>query len=211
MSPKDITYCQLNKKKQKKVNSKVMKKILVALLLSLSAVAVATTDVYAFSSTMKTYSLRKQGYVTTTLKGTLTIDSTTGEATLDALKRDTNERFVMTSEDWMGIVSGKKNRVGAMYFDLSTTNDTMSICLAANGKTKTKETSCGLCGPAETCTKIKTLSGRMVGIYDCGCSNSQHYDYTAECENLDERETSHSPFYGSWKAYLKTVDGERYK
>ena len=140
---------------------------------------------------MKTYSLRKQGYVTTTLKGTLEIDSTTGEATLNVRKRDTGEDLVMTSEDWMGIVSGKKNRVGAMYFDLSTTNDTMSICLAANGKAKTKETSCGLCGPAETCTKIKTLSGCMVGIYDCGCSNSQHYDYTAECENLDEREKLH--------------------
>lgn len=211
MSPKDITYCQLNKKKQKKVNSKVMKKILVALLLSLSAVAVATTDVYAFSSTMKTYSLRKQGYVTTTLKGTLTIDSTTGEATLDALKRDTNERFVMTSEDWMGIVSGKKNRTGAMYLEFATTNDIMSVCLASNGSAKTKKTGCDPCGTFETCTKIKTLAGHMVGMYDCGCDNPQHYEYTAECTELDEKGTSHSPFHGTWRATLKTVDGVRYK
>lgn len=188
-----------------------MKKILVALLLSLSAVAIATTDVYAFSSSMKTYSLRKQGYITTTLKGTLTIDSNTGDVTLDALKKDTNERLVMTSSGWMGIVSGKKNNVGAMFFDLSSTNDVLALSLAANGVTKTKAIGCNICGPVETCTKIKTLSGRMVGIYDCGCSNPQHYNYTAECETLDEKTTSHSPVHGTWIAVLKTVDGEKYK
>lgn len=188
-----------------------MKKILVALLLSLSAVAVASTDVYAFSSTMKTYSLRKQGYVNTTLKGTLTIDSNTGDVSLDVLKKDTNERFVMTSSDWMGIVSGKKNRVGAMYFDISSTNDVLALSLAAHGATKTKEISYGPCGLAETCTKIKLLSGHMVGIYDCGCENSQHYNYMAECETLDEKTTSYSPVHGTWIAVLKTVDGEKYK
>lgn len=188
-----------------------MKKILVAVLLSLSAVAVATTDVYAFNSTMKTYSLKKQAYVTTSFKGTLTVDSETGEATLDAVKKDTREHFVMTSSGWMGIVSGKKNRTGAMYLEFATTNDTMSVFLSSNGKAKTKETGCDPCGISETCTKIKTLTGRMVGIYDCGCDNPQHYEYTAECIELDEKGTSHSPFHGTWHATLKTVDGVKYK
>lgn len=196
-----------------------MKKLIMAAAVMLSAAVLASVDVYKFKSSMKVYSLTKKTYTTTSFNGELTIDSVTGEAVLKADKRDTREKLTLAAEEPFMIVTGKKDRTGAVLFELAavpdSTNETdrvaLVLTLSGSGKAKTKTEGCGPCGDETTCTKIARLSGRMTGHYDCGCPNPQHFEYTGECGPLDEKTETRCPVYGSWRAWLKTVDGKKYK
>lgn len=123
----------------------------------------------------------------------------------------------MTCDEPFGIVTGKKDRTGAMFLKFeseASTNSampTLQIVLSGNGSARTRTEGCGPCGETSTCTKIRKLTGNMTGLYDCGCPNPQHYGYTGECVPLEERDETHCPVWGTWYAYLKTVDGKRYK
>ena len=194
-----------------------MKKLIMAAVIVAAASLTASVDVYRFKSSMRVYSLAKKGYVTTPFNGELVIDSDTGAATLKALKRNTQEQFEMTCDGPFGIVTGKKNRTGAALFEFESdapTNGAMpvlQIVLSGDGRARTKTQGCGPCGETSTCTKITSLTGVMTGIYDCGCPNPQHYGYTGECVPLEDRDETHCPIRGTWRAYLKTVDGKRYR
>lgn len=194
-----------------------MKKLIMAVVVIAAASLMASVDVYKFKSSMRVYSLAKKGYVTTPFNGELTIDSDTGVVTLKALKRNTQESFEMTCDEPFGIVSGKKDRTGAVLFDFESEASTngilpaLQIVLSGDGRARTKTEGCGPCGETSTCTKITSLTGTMVGLYDCGCPNPQHYGYTGECVPLEERDETHCPIRGTWRASLKTVDGKRYR
>lgn len=199
-----------------------MKKIVMALALIASMCIVASEDVYTFKSTMNVYSLTKQKYVSTSFNGTLTVDTESGEAVISATKKDTKEAFELdlsggTTNSIAGsdgtifaIVSGKKNTVGAAYMS-AFEGEGLMLQLAGAGTAKTVVTGCGPCGDKTSCTKIKTMKGSMIGAYDCGCGNGQHFIYDGSCELPEEKETTTCPVYGKWTATLKTVDGAKYK
>lgn len=184
-----------------------MKKLIMALALIASMVTMGdTVDTYKFKSTIHVYSLAKQKYVSTSLNGDMKINTATGESILSVIKKDTKEAFVLTNstDDVYAIITGKKNTVGAALMGFVADDETLTVTLSGSGVANTKTTGCDPCGTKTVCTKIKNLKGSLVGLYDCGCSNGQHYEYDFSCDLPDDRETTECPVWGTWRMTFKS-------
>ena len=200
-----------------------MKKLIMALALTASISLMATTEVYQFKSTIKyptTQGSVKSGYyrayVSTSMNGTLTIDTENSENNiLEVQIKKSGEKFTMAvSDEILAVIYGKKLDKPAALFTASVSDDdkALTIACAGIGSTKTKTTGCGPCGETETCTRVTKLSGNLVGSYDCGCDNGHFYVIDDDCGLIDEgTSTSVAPIYGTWSITLKTVNGEKYR
>lgn len=205
-----------------------MKKIIMAFAVVFSVIsAFATADVYDFRSILHVYSLKKQAYVSTSLNGKMYVDD--GEISLILSKKDTKEAFDLAAgietvdtntttnteaaveSEAFAIITGKKNAVGALIFEVESEDSRLTLVLAGNGIAKTKMVGCTPCGDGSSCTKIKKLQGAYVGTYDCACCSAQHFSYDMNCEVSEERDQELCPIWGTWTATLKTVDGAKYK
>lgn len=112
------------------------------------------------------------------------------------------------------IVTGKKDAVGAVYFNQFESEDgDLTLALAGAGSCKVTK-GCGPCGEG-SCTKIAKLKGTYIGNYKGGCTPcgdvTTHYNYEFLCDLPEEKDVETCPVYGSWSASLKTVDGAKFK
>lgn len=166
-----------------------MKKLVMALALIASTVAVASTDVYTFKSNIKfpaikiTKTAAWREAVSTTMNGTLTVASEDGAVVsnvLDVVVKKTGERFVFElDENSLAVLLGKTGTSAGSLISApeSESAEGGKIQFAAAGygkaKVKTLTTGCGPCGDSttETCTRITKISGHLVGLYTCPCDN----------------------------------------
>ena len=166
-----------------------MKKILMALALIASTVTIASTDVYTFKSTIKfpaiksTKTLAWRAPVNTTMNGTLTVWSEDGAIvsnSLNVVLKSTNEKFSFElTEDSLAVLLGKTGTTAGELLVVDATESDLGgkLQFAAAGygtaKTKTTKSGCGPCGTSttETCTRVTSIAGQIVGLYTCPCDN----------------------------------------
>lgn len=187
-----------------------MKKLIMALALIASTVtSYGSIDTYNFRSSMHTYSLARKCYVTTVFNGSLVINTETGYMEIMGTKKDTKEEIKLkldTGSDFddYALISGKKENVGATMLKFVSEDGKLELYLGGNASTKIKKSGCSACGECTSCIKLNSIKGAMIGSYECGCSNGQHYDYDFSCEIPDTKDLTKSPVWGTWNAKFKS-------
>lgn len=201
-----------------------MTKTIVAACVLAATTAIASTDVYEFTTTIKYPTVGKTAFVgsSTKLKGILTIDRdeealTNTTAVLEVFVKKTGATYTFTPEDITDIaVFGKKGT------DCATTikfiNDDQSeglteLTFAGWGTLKTKTTGgCTPCGDTtEVCSRITKLQGVVHGKWICPCGGTfQAWD--GSCIIDPDDEVDDMTVYGSSAKFtLKSVDGGKWK
>lgn len=198
-----------------------MKKIVMALALIASTVAVASTDVYSFSTTLKYPAIGKSAFVpaSTVVKGTLAIDrddeSTNSTAILVVTLKKTKETYTLVADaETQFAIFGKKGLDCATtlrFVNEDPTDGLIELTFYGWGALKTKKTGgCTPCGDTtEICSRVTKLTGVVGGKYICPCGGT-FVNWDGSCEITDD-DTDEITVYGtSAKFVLKTVDGKKW-
>jgi len=199
-----------------------MKKLIIALGLVASTVAMASVDEYSFTSTVKVPNVAGNArsgyyrqYASVKYTGTLIVDSDDPTAVTGVLELSNKKGQTFKADldaEAVAVLTGKKLNVPAVQFSAgSVDTDGFALCFAGMGSVKTKTTGCGPCGSVETCTRVTTMSGYVTGLYDCGCENDQYPVIDGTCDIDYTKETNIAPVWGQWSAKLVKVDGAKYK
>lgn len=211
---------QRSKQKRTKRN-KEMKKIIMTLALVASMVAMASTDVYTFKTSIKYPAIGKTAFVpaTSAMNGTLTItsdeDATNTTAVLEVTLKKTGEVFTLNlDEETAYAVFGKKNTDIATtlkFVNDDQTSGLTELTFYGWGTLKTKKTGgCTPCGDTtEVCSRVKTLSGVVGGKYICPCGG-EFTEWDGSCE-IGEDTVDDITVFGKTATFtLKTVNGQKW-
>lgn len=198
-----------------------MKKIIMALAIIASTVAMASVDVYAFRSTIKFPVVGKTSFVpaTSAVTGTLTIDqdSTNSLATLVVTVKKTKETYTLVADATPFAVLGKKNTDCSTEITFTNVDEDsdglVELTFSGWGTIKTKKTgSCTPCGDTTTiCSKATKLTGVVIGKYACPCGGT-FVEWDGSCDLDTENKTAEvCPIKGSTASFvLKRVDGRKW-
>lgn len=194
-----------------------MKKMIMALALIASTVAMATTDVYQLTGSIDNlpYGVVKKGIASwntcsTAIKGTLTVDSDAHIGTLRMQIKKTGEIIELDVTDAFLSTVINKTRANVSFKAEDTETNAISLDFAGLANIKTKTTGGNACTAGTSCSKLTALKGRFIGVYDCGCAAGPFVEWDGACE-IAEDSTTLSQISGTWHLALVTVDGAKYK
>ena len=184
--------------------------------------AFASTDVYAFKTTIKYPAVGKTAFVgaKTAVAGMLTIendeDSTNTTATLVLKLKATGATYTMTLDSETAYaVFGKKGTDCATtlkFVNEDPTEGLTELTFYGWGTLKTKKTGgCTPCGDTTAiCSRVTALSGVVGGKYICPCGGS-FVEWDGSCE-IGDGTVDEMTVYGTSAAFkLQTVDGKKWK
>ena len=192
-----------------------MKKLIMAVCLISASVAMASVDVYKFTTSIKYPAIGKTAFVpaSTSVKGTLTIVDNS-EATLVVTLAKTKQTYTLVAEgDTVYAVFGKKGTdcaTSLKFVNEDPTEGLIELTFYGWGNLKTKKTGgCGLCGDVNVCSRMTSLKGVVGGKYICPCGGS-FTEWDGSCDIFDD-EVQDMAIYGSSATFtLKTVDGQKW-
>ena len=198
-----------------------MKKMIMALALFASTLAVASIDVYTFKTTINYPEIGKTAFVRakSALNGTLTVttdeDTTNATAVLEVTLKKTGETYTLVADKYAAYaVFGKKNTDVAtklVFTNEDTGSGIIELEAFVQGTLKQKTTGgCTPCGDTtETCARVKELKGVVGGKFICPCGGT-FTKWDGSCE-IGEDEVEYMTIYGSSALFkLKTVDGKKW-
>ena len=199
-----------------------MKKMIIMLALVVASItAVATTEIYDFSTIIKYPAVGKTAFVgsSTRASGTLsitTIDETNTTAVLKLKLKKTGATYSFYPSDVSEIaVFGKRGTDCAQtitFVNEDTSEGLIELTFAGWGMLKTKTTgSCTPCGDTtESCSRVTKMQGVVIGKYICPCGGSfQSWD--GSCYIDPDDTVQEITVYGSSaKLTLKSVDGKKW-
>lgn len=200
-----------------------MKKLIMTLaLIAGTMCSVASTDVYAFKTTLKYPAVGATAFVgaKTAVVGTLTIETdeegANPTATLVVTLKKTKATYTMTLDSETAYaVFGKKGTDCATtlkFVNVDPSEGLTELTFYGWGTLKTKKTGgCTPCGDTTAiCSRVVSLSGVVGGKYICPCGGSfTKWDGTCE---LGEDTVDDMTVYGSTAVFkLQTVDGKKWK
>ena len=200
-----------------------MKKMIMTLaLIAGTMCAFASTDVYAFKTTIKYPAVGKTAFVgaKTAVAGVLTIedaeDSTNITATLVLKLKATKATYTLTLDSETAYaVFGKKGTDCATtlkFVNEDPSEGLTELTFYGWGTLKTKKTGgCTPCGDTTAiCSRVTALSGVVGGKYICPCGGS-FVEWDGSCEIGDDT-VDEMTVYGPTAVFkLQTVDGKKWK
>ena len=218
---KVVPMSEISMQKETKRKQKMKKLMMTLALVATTMCAVASTDVYSFSTTLKYPAVGKTAFVPayTGVTGTLTIegdeDGTNTTATLVVTLKKTKKTYTLVlDEETAYAVFGKKGTDCATtlkFVNEDPTEGLTELTFYGWGTLKTKKTgSCTPCGDTtEICSRVKKLDGVVGGKYICPCGGS-FVEWDGGCEIGDDTVDEMTVFGKSAKFSLKTVDGKKW-
>ena len=198
-----------------------MKKIIVTLAFIASMCAVASTDVYAFKTSLKFPAIGKTAFVgaTTSVSGTLTIEDNadalqTAYLIVKLAKTKATYKLVPDEASKIALFGNKGLNCAQTikFVNEDQTEGLIELTFYGWGTLKTKTTGgCTPCGDTtQTCSRILKLNGVVGGKYICPCGGTFNA-WDGSCEIGDDT-VEYMTVYGQSAVFtLKTVDGKKWK